>query len=217
MKVENLELIHNYFPEITAVQVRQMELAILAWQEWNQKVNVISRKDMDALVERHILHSLAICKLMPFPSGARLIDVGSGGGFPGIPMAILRPDCHFTLIDSVAKKMFVAQEVIHAADLQNVKIINGRAESCSKVFDYVISRAVTRMDAFIPMVRHLIDTAHPISPANGILYLKGGDPEGDLGDELKESMHAYQLFPLKDVYDLPFFETKYLVHIPFVR
>lgn len=217
MKHENTELIHSYFPEITKRQTQQMELAIQAWQEWNMKVNVISRKDMDALVERHILHSLSICKLMPFPEGVHIIDVGSGGGFPGIPMAILRPDCHFTLIDSVAKKMLVAQEVVQAAQLQNVKTITGRAESCALSFDYVVSRAVTRMHAFIPMIRHLVDTNKRRIPANGILYLKGGDPEGDLGIELKECGQAYQLFSLKEVFDLPFFETKYLVHIPFLR
>jgi 16S rRNA (guanine527-N7)-methyltransferase len=213
----NRELIHKYLPSLTELQFEQLSKAILTWQEWNQKVNVISRKDMDALVERHILHSIAIEKVLSFPAGSRIIDVGSGGGFPGIPLAILRPDCHFTLLDSVSKKMFVAQEVVLAASLQNVKIMVGRSEACTLTFDYVVSRAVTKMVDFIPMVRHLIATHPKKTPANGILYLKGGEPDGDLGMELRESLHPYQLYSLKEVIDLPFFETKYLVHIPFVR
>lgn len=212
-------LIRKYFPEFSESFYQQLALAAAAWQELNQSVNVISRKDMEFLEERHILHSLAIAKLFPFPPDSTFIDVGTGGGFPGIPLAIARPDCQFILLDSIGKKIKVVQEVAEIARLSNVQAFVSRSESYAGEADYVISRAVTRMSPFIGQVAHLVRKPKllkmpEITPKRGILYLKGGDPEGELGIELEEVQRPFSLFPLKDLFTEPFFETKFLVHIP---
>ncbi|MDH5400633.1 MAG: 16S rRNA (guanine(527)-N(7))-methyltransferase RsmG [Cyclobacteriaceae bacterium] len=207
MKVEE---IFHYFPQLTKAQQTQLMDMETIYREWNDKINVISRKDIDHLYERHVLHSLAIAKVIDFKPGSDVLDVGTGGGFPGIPLAILFPDTHFDLVDSIGKKIRVVSEVVQHLNLQNVEAHHCRAEEVKKKFDFVVSRAVTRMDKFIPFVHRKFKSQsnHPIK--NGILYLKGGGMQ----PEEKESPFAYHKFPISDFFGEDFFDTKYVVHIP---
>jgi 16S rRNA (guanine527-N7)-methyltransferase len=204
-----VEELTKYFPELTVLQQYQFEKLYGLYLEWNAKINVISRKDMDDFYERHVLHSLGIAKVISFQPNMHILDVGTGGGFPGIPLAILFPEVKFELIDSIGKKVKVVQEVSHALGLQNSSAQQLRAEAFTGKVDFVVSRAVTRMESFVPWVQKKIKQESKHSLQNGILYLKGGD----LTEELK-SFPAAEHYELKRFFKSPFFETKKVVHLP---
>lgn len=206
-----MELLLNYFPDLTDVQRRQYAALDSLYRTWNEKINVISRKDIDQLYLRHVLHGLAIAKVCTFYSGAKVLDVGCGGGFPGIPLAILFPEVRFTLVDSIGKKIRVVQEVAQALGLQNVEGIQARAEQLNQRFDFVVSRAVTEMKPFIGWVWNQLEAGEQAGTlSNGILYLKGGD----LTEELHATGKSYTTFDISDFFEDPFFETKKVVYFP---
>jgi len=180
------------------------------YNEWNEKINVISRQDIGELYTRHVLHSLAIAKVIRFTEGTKIVDVGCGGGFPGIPLAVLFPDVHFTLVDSIGKKITVVNEVAKALELKNVAGIQERAEKLSPgTFDFVISRAVTAFPQFVAFTRKLVSPVQKNSMPNGILYLKGGD----FGEEVKPFGKRVEIFDIPDFFDDPFFETKKVIFL----
>lgn len=203
------EIVFKYFPELTDIQIEQFNQLEELYKDWNQKINVVSRKDIDELYVRHVLHSLGIAKIIQFKPGARVLDVGTGGGFPGIPLAILFPETHFTLVDAIGKKIKVVQEVIDGLELKNVTAIHSRVEELDQQFDFIVSRAVAAMPTFVHWVKGKIKKKSVHSLKNGILYLKGGDLE----EELKNYKTA-ELFELSDVFKEEFFETKRLVYLP---
>ena len=203
-------IIVKYFPEINLTQKKQFELLFSIYSEWNSKINVISRKDMDSFYERHVLHSLGIAKVLKFQSQSRILDVGTGGGFPGIPLAILFPEVQFELIDSIRKKIKVVQEIGSYLELKNINAKQMRAEQYTKKVDFVVSRAVAQMGSFVPLVKNNISPKSNNKLKNGILYLKGGD----LTKELKNFPKASQ-YSLYNYFDRPFFETKKIVHLSF--
>lgn len=203
------QLILTYFPELTEKQQQQFEQLEALYQDWNSKINVISRKDIDELYVRHVLHSLAIAKFVHFLPEARILDVGTGGGFPGIPLAILFPEAYFTLSDSIGKKMKVVQEVADALALENVLPLHSRAEQIPARFDFIVSRAVTDLKTFIPWVwDKIIPGGKHIYP-NGILYLKGGD----LTEEINACPQKCLVTDLSEYFREDFFETKKLIYI----
>ena len=204
-----MELIHKYFPEIKEEQKELLAQLSGLYQEWNQKINVISRKDMDNFYERHVLHSLAISKVVQFDKNDRIIDVGTGGGFPGIPLAIIFPESRFTLNDSIRKKLKVIDEIASVLNLKNIKTIHCRAEDINDQFDFVISRAVTNLPQFIKITKHLYKEGNRKS--KGLYYLKGGDFEEEIKKMKKES---HQL-ELNTFFEEEFFETKKIVHLPY--
>jgi 16S rRNA (guanine527-N7)-methyltransferase len=199
----------KYFPDITPRQQQQFEQLPELYNFWNNQINVISRKDIDQLYERHVLHSLGIAKVMNFLPGENVLDVGTGGGFPGIPLAILFPETQFFLVDSIGKKIKVVKEVATALGLQNLKAEHLRAEQVDEKFDFVVSRAVTRLKEFYPWVKGKFNKQSKNTLANGILYLKGGDLE----EEIAESGLAVQQFHLKNYFDEEFFETKQVIYV----
>jgi len=202
-------LILKYFPEITEQQQEQYAQLAELYPYWNQQINVISRKDLDSLYERHVLHSLGIAKVMGFLPGEQVLDVGTGGGFPGIPLAIMFPDANFHLVDSIGKKIKVVQEVAQALGLQNVKASHMRAEQVPGKFNFVVSRAVTQLKDFYPWVKGKFEKKSGNQLANGILYLKGGDLE----QEIAESGLAVQQYFLKNYFEEEFFETKQVIYV----
>ncbi|OCB74446.1 16S rRNA (guanine(527)-N(7))-methyltransferase RsmG [Flavobacterium crassostreae] len=204
-----MDEILKYFPDLTDIQKEQFEKLDFLYHDWNEKINVISRKDIDALYTKHVLHSLGIAKIMKFEPGAYVLDVGTGGGFPGIPLAILFPDTRFYLIDVIAKKIKVVQGVVDALGLKNVKAEQLRAEHVKGDFDFIVSRAVTNMPDFVSWVKTKIKKQHKHALKNGILYLKGGD----LTQELEDFPKATQ-YNLADFFEDAFFETKKVVHLP---
>ncbi len=204
-----MENIHHYFPWLTQEQLITLEKLKPIYQHWNQKINVISRKDMDNFYIRHVLHSLSIAAICRFNAGTRILDVGTGGGFPGIPLAIMFPQCRFFLIDSIQKKIKVVHEVVHELQLSNVTPIRERAENIQGKYDFVISRAVTALPGFMQWVHDKIAPENNNTCKNGVLYLKGGD----LTDELKPLHHAHKVHDLSRIFQEEFFETKKLVHI----
>ncbi|WP_342647735.1 16S rRNA (guanine(527)-N(7))-methyltransferase RsmG [Mucilaginibacter sp. CSA2-8R] len=199
----------KYFPQLSAQQLEQFSLLKDLYAHWNQQINVISRKDIDALYERHILHSLGIAKVMSFLPGEHVLDVGTGGGFPGIPLAVMFPETKFHLVDSIGKKIKVVQEVAKGAGLKNVTATHARAEQIPGKFDFVVSRAVTQLKDFYPWVKDKFSKTSRNQLTNGILYLKGGD----LKQEIAESGLAVQQFYLKDYFDEEFFETKQVIYV----
>jgi 16S rRNA (guanine527-N7)-methyltransferase len=203
------KLVLKYFPDITEHQLKQFEQLPALYEFWNNQINVISRKDIDQLFERHVLHSLGIAKVMTFLPGEHVLDVGTGGGFPGIPLAILFPKTQFYLVDSIGKKIKVVQEVAKALGLQNLKAAHLRAEEVNEKFDFVISRAVTRLNEFYPWVKGKFNKIANNTFAPGILYLKGGD----LTEEITESGLKVQQFYLKDYFTEEFFETKQVIYV----
>jgi 16S rRNA (guanine527-N7)-methyltransferase len=199
----------SYFPDLTEDQISKYQKLAALYHEWNAKINVISRKDIDFLYEKHVLHSLGIAKVQAFKPGAKILDVGTGGGFPGIPLAILFPETSFYLIDAIGKKIKVVKAVAEALELENVKASHERAEKAKGNFDFVVSRAVTNMPDFVKWVRNKIAKKSVHELKNGILYLKGGD----LTEELKV-FKTHREFPLSDYFEGAFFETKKVVYLP---
>jgi 16S rRNA (guanine527-N7)-methyltransferase len=204
-----MEEILKYFPNLTAIQKEQFTKLDFLYHDWNAKINVISRKDIDELYTKHILHSLGIAKIIEFEPGTYVLDVGTGGGFPGIPLAILFPETRFYLIDVIAKKIKVVRAVAEALELKNVKAEQLRAESVKGDFDFIVSRAVTNMPDFVSWIKDKIKKKSKHELKNGILYLKGGD----LTEELKDFPKATE-YNLSDFFEDEFFETKKVVHLP---
>lgn len=208
-----MDQILRYFPQLTELQKSQLEQLQPLYAFWNEQINVISRKDFEHFYERHVLHSLGIAKMMNFQSGSKIMDVGTGGGFPGIPLAILFPESQFYLVDSIGKKIKVVQEVVQALALNNVKVINGRAENRKEKFDFIVSRAVTSMPKFLSWIENKFTKKQINAYPNGVLYLKGGD----LDEELRAVRQEKEVTPLSHFFDTPFFETKKVVYIRMVR
>ena len=204
-----MELLLSYFPHLTEVQIKQFEDLQNLYEDWNSKINVISRKDIDELYTRHVLHSLGIAKVLEFKPGSRIMDVGTGGGFPGIPLAIMFPEVDFYLIDVIAKKIKVVNEVASSLGLKNVKAEQKRAELVKDNFDFIVSRAVTNMPDFVDWVSDKVKKESKHQLKNGILYLKGGD----LTEELSSFPNATQ-YDLFEFFKEDFFETKKVVHLP---
>jgi 16S rRNA (guanine527-N7)-methyltransferase len=204
-----MDEIIKHFPYLTDIQKEQFAKLDALYHDWNEKINVISRKDIDALYTKHILHSLGIAKIIKFEPGTFVLDVGTGGGFPGIPLAILFPETRFFLIDIIGKKIKVVQAVAEALELKNVKAEQLRAENVKGDFDFIVSRAVTNMPDFVSWVRTKIKKNNKHQLKNGILYLKGGD----LTEELKDFPKATE-YNLADFFEDEFFETKKVVHLP---
>lgn len=203
-------LISDYFPDLTDVQKKQFEALYPLYVEWNSQINVISRKDIDSLYLHHVLHSLGIAKFISFKAGERVLDVGTGGGFPGLPLAILFPETSFHLVDSIGKKIKVVNEVASAIGLKNLQATHSRAEEVKGKFNFVVSRAVTQLKDFYPWVQNKFERTSINAIPNGILYLKGGD----LAAEIKDSKLVAEVYPLSDYFKEPFFETKSIVYIP---
>ena len=208
-----MEQLIKYFPNLTDMQKQQYEALPSLYAEWNEKINVISRKDIDNLYERHVVHSLGIVKVMPFVDGAAVLDVGTGGGFPGIPLAIMFPNVKFTLVDSIGKKIKVVNAVAEALQLKNVEAYQTRAEQVKKRFDFVVCRAVTDMNDFARWVQGKILPTNRHGLQNGILALKGGDLE----EELKSFGSKVTVYPLSKYFDEEFYDTKKVVHLTFQR
>ncbi|MGY3791147.1 16S rRNA (guanine(527)-N(7))-methyltransferase RsmG [Aquimarina sp. 433] len=204
-----MDILHKYFPDLTDDQKEKFERLGDLYKDWNAKINVISRKDIDLLYERHVLHSLGIAKVEQFKPGAKVLDVGTGGGFPGVPLAILFPETEFYLVDVIAKKIRVVNEVVKALGLTNVKAEQRRAGTFDERFDFIISRAVTNMPDFVKWIRKNITKKSNHQLSNGILYLKGGD----LTEELSAFPKAHQ-YNLSDYFEEEFFETKKVVYMP---
>ena len=203
-------LIQKYFKNLTAEQISQFDRLYDLYSFWNAQINVISRKDIEELYERHILHSLGIAKFCTFKAGEKVLDVGTGGGFPGIPLAILFPETQFHLVDSIGKKINVVNEVATALGLTNVKASHLRAEQVVDKYDFVVSRAVTRLIDFYPWVQGKFNKDSKNAIPNGILYLKGGE----LAEEISESRLKAELYPLSAYFEEEFFDTKFVVYIP---
>ncbi len=208
-----MELIDKYFPDLSDEQHEKLAQLKAVYEHWNNQINVISRKDMDDFYERHVLHSLAIAKVINFRPGTKILDIGTGGGFPGIPLAILFPECHFFLVDSIGKKIKVVKEVAAELGLKNVRAAHERAENIKEKFDFVVSRAVTAMPRFLPWTNNKFLKEQNNSYPNGIFYLKGGD----LTEELKGIRQDMEIVDLTKFFDEAFFETKKVVYVRMVR
>lgn len=205
----NVKLIYTYFPELTEEQKDQFAQLADVYEDWNSKINVVSRKDIDELYLRHVLHSLAIAKVQKFKSGSSVLDVGTGGGFPGVPLAILFPETSFTLVDSIGKKIKVVDEVVQNLGLSNVTSMNCRVEEVKQKFDFIVSRAVAAMPTFVRWTKGKIKKESKHELKNGILCLKGGNLEEELKD-----YKTVQLYILTDFFKEDFFETKKVVYLP---
>lgn len=205
----DVEILFKYFPDLTELQREQFRMLEFVYKDWNQKINVVSRKDIDELYLRHVLHSMGIIKVIRFLPGSRILDVGTGGGFPGIPLAIYFPEAEFTLMDAIGKKIKVVDEVVTALGLANVRTVHGRVEDLEDRFDFIVSRAVAAMPTFVRWVKGRILKKSRHDLKNGILYLKGGD----LLEELAPFPKARE-FALSDFFEEPFFETKKVVYLP---
>lgn len=206
----NVDQIYTYFPKLTDKQREQLAALDELYRHWNAQINVISRQDMDGLYEKHVLHSLGIGKLIQFKGGTEVLDVGTGGGFPGIPLAILFPFADFHLVDSIGKKIKVVTEVAQALGLTNVRAEQARVEHLQHTYDFVVSRAVTRLNPFMGWVRYKIHKKGNNDLPNGVLYLKGGE----LAEELAEVKDRYRIYNLSDYFEEPFFETKKIIYLP---
>jgi 16S rRNA (guanine527-N7)-methyltransferase len=208
--LQGIEAIFSYFPDLTELQREQFSRLLPLYQEWNAKINVISRKDIENLYINHVLHSLGIAKMTSLKSGAEILDVGTGGGFPGIPLAILFPQAQFHLIDSIGKKIAVVNNVAQGVGLKNVRAEQIRAEQVKGEYDFIVSRAVTRLKEFYGWVQRKVKKESRHELYNGILYLKGGD----LDEEMAELRKPHQIFELNTVFKEEFFDTKKIVYIP---
>lgn len=205
-----MDKIVKYFPDLTERQREQLAALLPLYEEWNAQINVISRKDMDHFYEHHVLHSLAIAKAVRFKPMAEVLDVGTGGGFPGVPLAIMFPDARFTLIDSIGKKIKVVSDVIDRLGLANTKALQIRAEQLDGEFDFVVSRAVTTLPEFVPWVKGKISKTQYHTLHNGILYLKGGDLDAELAPFRKK----VRTWNISDWFDEEYFETKKVIYLP---
>ena len=204
-----MHLIQKYFPNLSEIQFKQFEALQGLYEDWNSQINVISRKDIESLYLRHVLHSLSIAKLIQFKAGAKILDIGTGGGFPGIPLAILFPEVTFHLVDSINKKLKVVNGVAESLGLENVYTTHARAETIEGQYDFIISRAVTTMPVFVSWIKNRVAKKNTHALKNGILYLKGGD----LTEELK-TYSKVTLYDLSAFFEDEFFETKKIVHLP---
>jgi 16S rRNA (guanine527-N7)-methyltransferase len=204
----SMQLIQKYFKDLSSLQIQQFSQLQELYKDWNLKINVVSRKDIDELYVRHVLHSLGIAKIIDFKSGSRVMDVGTGGGFPGIPLAILFPETQFHLVDSIGKKIKVVNEVAQGLGLQNVKTTHGRVEDVKDTYDFIVSRAVAQMETFVRWTKGRIAKKQQHELKNGILYLKGGD----LTEELKKYTSA-KIYDLSTYFEEDFYETKKVVHL----
>lgn len=208
--MDTAEIIFRYFPELTSLQRQQFQQLGSLYAEWNTRINVISRRDIQHLFERHVLHSLGIARVVPMPSGARIMDLGTGGGFPGIPLAILYPDSEFLLLDSIGKKVRVAQAVVDALNLRNVRVKHLNVLEERGKFDYVVSRAVASMPELVRLVCKNIVSQSRFPLSSGLICLKGGD----LSDELSTFVSRCQVVELSTYFDEDFFHTKKVVYLP---
>jgi 16S rRNA (guanine527-N7)-methyltransferase len=204
-----MELIKKYFPTLEQSQCDKLQNLYPLYEEWNQRINLISRKDFEFFYERHVLHSLAIAKLVHFPDGSKILDAGTGGGFPGIPLAIIFPEVKFHLVDSIAKKINAVEDIAVQLKLLNVTVQCSRIENLQGRYNYIVSRAVAPLQQMLQWTSHLPDHNRKIEPRPGILYLKGGD----VAEELKNIEWLYRVHLLNDIFSEPFFETKLLVHL----
>lgn len=204
-----MHLIQRYFPNLSEIQFKQFEALQGLYEDWNSQINVISRKDIESLYLRHVLHSLSIAKLIQFKAGTKILDIGTGGGFPGIPLAILFPEVTFHLVDSINKKLKVVNGVAESLGLENVYTTHARAETIEGQYDFIISRAVTTMPVFVSWIKNRVAKKNTHALKNGILYLKGGD----LTEELK-TYSKVTLYDLSAFFEDEFFETKKIVHLP---
>lgn len=207
--MNSVKLILKYFPDLTQEQIERFSRLQELYTMWNNQINVISRKDTENFFERHVLHSLGIAKVMSFKKGSKILDIGTGGGFPGIPLAILFPECEFTLVDSIGKKIKVVNEVATALALTNVRGIHARAETIPDKFDFIVSRAVTAMPAFLMWVNGKFKKENNNELPNGILYLKGGD----LIEEMSPVKKYYKFYDLNKIFEEEFFDTKKVVYV----
>ena len=207
-----MKTILNYFPSLTTNQIKQFEALLDLYTEWNAKINVISRKDIQNLYVHHVLHSLAIAKFINFAPASKILDVGTGGGFPGIPLAIFFPELEFVMIDSIGKKIKVVNEVAKAISLSNIEAIHQRAQDEKRKYDFIVSRAVMPLSELVKLVRQNISPKHKNALNNGLICLKGGD----LKDELKPFKNIAEVFPLTHYFSESFFETKKLVYLPII-
>lgn len=205
-----MDLILKYFPNLTERQKEQFAALPDLYGDWNSKINVISRKDMDNFMEHHVLHSLAIAKVLQFKTMAEVMDLGTGGGFPGIPLAIMFPDANFYLVDSIGKKIKVVQSVAESLQLKNVKAEQIRAEQVDRDFDFIVSRAVTDLSQFVGWVRGKLSDIHYHKLRNGIIYLKGGD----LTEEIAPFKKKVHLYDISDFFEEEYFETKKVIYMP---
>ncbi len=204
-----MNLVEKYFTTLTGEQKEQFAALPSIYADWNAKINVISRKDIEHIEEKHILHSLAIAKYTHFSEGTKIIDVGTGGGFPGIPLAIMFPYIDFLLIDSIGKKIKVVEGVAQQLGLHNIRAIQSRSEQIKEKFDFIVSRAVTAFPDFVKMTKHLVSKQNNNACANGILYLKGGD----FDNEITPFGNSALVYPLSNYFEEEFFETKKLIHL----
>ena len=205
----SIDTITNYFPELSEKQLEQFTMLAPLYRDWNSQINVISRKDIDELYVKHVLHSLGIAKVIQFKDKTKVLDVGTGGGFPGIPLAILFPNVQFVLVDSIGKKIKVVKEVVDRLGLENVKAYHKRAEELNDHFDFVVTRAVTSIKKFIPWVKGKLHPESFNDLKNGVLFLKGGD----LTEEIIESNKKVETYPLSDFFKEEFFETKVVLYL----
>jgi len=204
-----MEIILKYFPELDSTRIKRLSALFDLYNEWNRQINVISRKDIDQLYLHHILHSLAIAKIVSFRNAPNVLDAGTGGGFPGIPLAILFPETNFHLVDSIGKKIKVVKEIVEASGLENVVAEQARVENLKNKYDFIISRAVKSFDIFYPWVEDKVKPGNQNSIPNGILYLKGGD----LDNEVKDLQCKHHIYPLSEYFEEDFFATKNLIHL----
>ena len=205
-----MEVILKYFPNISKKQKEQFSKLQVLYQQWNSKINVLSRKDIDNLYLKHVLHSLVIAKIIDFTDGTKIIDVGTGGGFPGLPLAILFPNVEFLLVDSIGKKIKVVNEIAENIELKNLQAVHKRAEQIVGKFDFVVSRAVTRMKVFQQWVRKMISTKQKNILLNGIIYLKGGDLTNEL-----QGIKNVNIYDISEFFEEDFFKTKKIVYISY--